>query len=164
MVSIVGARRFENGWPGTGGHRWSDQGLVPGGVAAFVWAATLGVTAYWAHPTALRHFPGSEVAWMLLSPLAIAALVVGVTATLRRLSLSARVARFELRVGQAAVATMAGFLFGTVLWLTDDARRPRSIPANLFHVGAIDVVGATVMALALLTAARAAARGVRAAR
>jgi hypothetical protein len=156
---VVGARRFENGWPGTGGHHWSDQGLVPGGAAAFVWASTLGVTAYWAHPNALHAFPRGEVVWMLASPVAIGALVLGVVQTLRTVELTARVARFELRLGLAATATMAVFLFGTLLWLTDDARRPRSIPANLFHVGAIDVVGAVVMALALAFAARAAVRG-----
>ena len=28
---VVGARAFENGWPGTGGHHWAHQGMVPGG-------------------------------------------------------------------------------------------------------------------------------------
>ena len=159
VVLVVGARRFENGWPGTGGHHWAHQGLVPGGVAAFVWAATLAVTSYWAHPGALRAFPPSEVVWMLASPLAMLGLAVGAVGTLRRLELPARVARFELRCGQAATVAMGGFLVGAVLWLTDEQRRPRSIPANLFHVGAIDVVGAVVMGLALCGALRAATRG-----
>jgi hypothetical protein len=30
VVTVVGARHFENGWPGTGGHLWPDRGLVPG--------------------------------------------------------------------------------------------------------------------------------------
>lgn len=38
-VVVIGGRHFGNGWPGTGGHPWAHQGLVPGGVAAFSWAA-----------------------------------------------------------------------------------------------------------------------------
>ena len=46
---------------------------VPGGVAAYAWASTLFVTSYWLHPAALGHFPGAELAWMVASPLALAA-------------------------------------------------------------------------------------------
>jgi hypothetical protein len=160
VVLVVGAHRFENGWPGTGGHRWADRGLVPGGVAAFVWAATLSVTSYWAHPGALHAFPKLEVMWMAASPIALVGLGVGAVATLRRLELSARVQRFELRLGQGALVAMAIVLFGAAAWLTDDERRPRSIPANLFHVGAIDVVGAVVMVAALCCGVQAVRRGV----
>ena len=69
---VIGARHFGNGWPGTGGHRWFGQGLVPGGVAAFTWASTLSVSSYWAHPGALLSFPVGEVAWMALSPISSA--------------------------------------------------------------------------------------------
>ena len=65
---VVGAHHFGNGWPGTGGHPWSHQGLVPGGVAAFLWASTLSVSSYWAHPAALVGFPPAEVTWMVVSP------------------------------------------------------------------------------------------------
>ena len=71
LVLIVGSRHFANGWPGTGGHAWAHQGLVPGGVAAFAWASTLSVTSYWAHPSALAAFPPAEVAWMFISPFAL---------------------------------------------------------------------------------------------
>lgn len=155
---VIGARAFENGWPGTGGRHWAHQGMVPGGLGAFVWASTLGVTSYWAHPGALRHFPELEVAWMALSPLVIAVAVAGAATTLRRLELSSRVARFELRLGLAASGVMGVFLVGAVLWLCDH-QRPRSIPTNLFHVGAIDLVGAVVMALAMLIAIRASTWG-----
>ena len=37
-VLFAGGRHFENGWVGTGGH----GGLIPGGVAAFEWATSLG--------------------------------------------------------------------------------------------------------------------------
>lgn len=163
-ILVVGARAFENGWPGTGGHHWAHQGMVPGGLAAFVWAATLGVTSYWAHPGALRAFPTSELAWMVVSPLLIAVAAGAAVTTLRRVELPARTARFELRVGLAASGVMGLALCGDVLWLLDRQSRPRSIPANLFHVGAIDVVGVVVMALATLLAVRAVQRGLAATR
>jgi len=88
LVLAVGGRHFGNGWPGTGGHWWPHQGLVPGGVAAFGWASTLSVTSYWAHPAALASFPAAEVAWMVVSPAAICCLVTGTIRLLRRLELS----------------------------------------------------------------------------
>jgi hypothetical protein len=54
VVVVAGGRHFGNGWPGTGGHPWAHQGLVPGGVAAFSWASTLSVSSFWAHPAVLR--------------------------------------------------------------------------------------------------------------
>jgi hypothetical protein len=163
-VLIAGARHFENGWPGTGGHRWAGQGMVPGGIAAFVWAATLSVTSYWAHPGALGSFPTSELVWMAASPIAMVGLAGGATATFRRLELPKPVARFELRCGQAALVGMAAFLLGAIAWLTDTARRPPSIPSNLFHVGVIDVIGAFAMAGSLLVARVAVRRGLAALR
>ena len=55
--SSSGTHHFANGWPGTGGHPWVHQGIVPGGVAAYAWASTLFVTSYWAHPAALAGVP-----------------------------------------------------------------------------------------------------------
>jgi hypothetical protein len=164
VMLVVGARRFENGWPGTGGHHWALQGLVPGGVAAFVWAATLAVSSYWAHPGALQSFPAPEVAWMALSPVAMAALALGATTTLRRVELPARLSRFELRLGRLASVAMTLFLLGAVAWLSDSSPRPRSIPSNLFHVGAIDVAAAVVMGFALVCAHQAVSRGIGARR
>ena len=83
-VMIVGGRHFGNGWPGTGGHPWARTGLVPGGVAAFAWASTLSVSSFWAHPAALAAFPAAELAWMVLSPLALACLVAGAATAVRR--------------------------------------------------------------------------------
>ena len=157
---IIGARHFENGWPGTGGHHWALQGLVPGGVAAFVWAATLAVSSYWAHPGALQSFPAPEVAWMAASPIAMAVLALGATTTLRRVELSERQLRLELRLGQLASVAMTVFLFGAIAWLSDSSPRPRSIPSNLFHVGAIDISAVVVMALALVCAYQAVSRGI----
>jgi hypothetical protein len=151
VIMFVGARHFGNGWPGTGGHR---PGLVPGGVAAFSWASTLSVSSYWAHPGALAGFPAAELAWMAMSPLALAGLTGGAVVLIRRTELPARVLDFETWIGTAACAAMAVFLGGCCVWILN------SEPRNLFHAGAIDAAGAVVMAIALV-AARQAARTAR---
>jgi hypothetical protein len=156
VIMFVGGRHFGNGWPGTGGHPWARQGLVPGGVAAFSWASTLSVSAYWAHPAALARFSTGELAWMALSPLALAGLAGGAAALVRRTELSPRVLDFETRLGYAACGVMAVFLAGCCAWIVDGGAGPR----NLFHAGAIDVAGAVVMTIAF-AAARQAARVAR---
>ncbi len=150
-VVVVGGRHFGNGWPGTGGHPWARQDLVPGGVAAFSWASTLSVSSFWAHPAALAAFPAAELAWMALSPLAVACVVVGAAAAVRRTELSPGVLGFEIRLGIAACITMAVFFGGCCAWIT--GRAPG--PGNLLHPGAIDVAGAAVMAVALAVARQA---------
>lgn len=159
-VLVIGARHYENGWPGTGAHHWGSQGIVPGGVAAFLWAATLAITSYWAHPGALRSFPVAEVVWMALSPIAMVALGLSAMAVLSRIDLPARAARFEMRLGQLSIWAMALFLLGAVAWILDRATRPRSVPTDLFHVGAIDVAAALVMGGALALAIHAVGRGI----
>jgi len=155
-IAFAGGRHFGNGWPGTGGHPWVLQGMVPGGVAAFSWASTLSVSSYWAHPSALASFPAAELAWMALSPLVMVGLVGGGAALVRRTELSARVLDFEIRLGNAACAAMAVFLGGCCAWIVDGGPGPR----NLFHPGAIDTAGAVVMTIAFV-AARQAARMAR---
>ena len=156
VIMFAGGRHFGNGWPGTGGHPWARQGLVPGGMAAFSWASTLSVSSYWAHPSALASFPATELAWMALSPLAMAGLVVGAAALVCRTELSARVLDYETRLGTAACAAMAVFLGGCCAWIVDGGPGPR----NLFHAGAIDAAGTVVMTIAFV-AARLAARTAR---
>lgn len=144
-VLVVGTHHFANGWPGTGGHAWSRQGIVPGGVAAYAWASTLFVTSYWAHPAALGGFPASEVAWMVLSPLALASLLVGSAKLVRRLELSSGVLLYERRLTLGATLTMAAFFTGAGMWVFDGGPGPR----NLFHIGAIDIVDLVAIALAM---------------
>ena len=153
-VLVVGTHHFANGWPGTRGHPWADQGMVTGGVAAYAWASTLFVTSYWLHPSALAQFPGGEVAWMLVSPVAVAALIVGATRIVRRVDLSPRVVRFERRLGLLAAVTTTIFLTGAALWVVDGGPGPR----NLFHIGSIDVVELAALALLVLVTGRAAGR------
>jgi hypothetical protein len=153
---VAGARHFENGWPGSGGRAVAEH-FVPGGLAAFGWASTLSISSYWAHPSALRHFPVSEVEWMAVSPLAMTCIVVGAVKTMRRLDLPVRVLRFEESLGRAAVLTMLACLTGAAIWVLGGGSGPK----NLFHAGAIDVAGLAVMAVALLTAERATARALK---
>lgn len=154
VVLAVGTHHFANGWPGTRGHPWAGQGMVPGGVAASAWASTLFVTSYWLHPAALTRFPGGEIAWMIVSPLATVALIVGATRIVRRVDLPRGVIDYERRLGLLAAVATASFLTGAALWIVDGGPGPR----NLFHIGSIDVVELTVLALLVLVAGRAAGR------
>jgi hypothetical protein len=156
-VMVVGGRHFGNGWPGTGGQPWAHQGLVPGGVAAFSWASTLSVSSFWGHPAALAAFPAAELAWMVLSPLAIACAVTGAAATIRRAGLPPAVLRFETRLGRAACAAMAVFVAGACAWLAAPLGAGRA-PGNLFHPGAIDAAGLVVLILAMAVGRQAAAQ------
>jgi hypothetical protein len=153
VVLAIGSHHFQNAWPGTGGHSWAQQGLVPGGVAAFSWAATLSVSSYWAHPAALSAFPAAEIAWMAVSPVALTALVAGVTGTMRRLDWPPRLLRYEAWLVSAAAVGMTVFLAGGCCWVLAGGTRP-----GLFHAGAIDVASLAVMMLALSVARRATGR------
>jgi hypothetical protein len=153
VVVAVGSHHFQNAWPGTGGHSWAQQGLVPGGVGAFSWAATLSVSSYWAHPAALSAFPGAEIAWMAVSPMALIALVAGVAGTMRRLDWPPRLLRYEAWLVSAAAVGMTVFLAGGCCWVLAEGSRP-----GLFHAGAIDVASLAVMVLALSVARRASGR------
>jgi hypothetical protein len=145
---VIGTHHFANGWPGTGAHPWAHQGLVPGGVAAFAWAATLSITSYWAHPAALSGFPSGEVVWMMVSPVAFVSVLVGGAKLVRRLELSPRLLAYERRLALVATVAMATFFTGAALWVFDGGPGPR----NLFHIGAIDVVDLVAMATATATA------------
>jgi hypothetical protein len=151
---IIGSRHFGNGWPGTGGHAWAQQGLVPGGVAAFTWASTLSVTSYWAHPGALASFPTGELLWMALSPVAMVCLVVGAAKTVRRVDLPPRVLRYEACLARFATYGMIAFLAGSYVWVIAGDPGPK----DLFHTGAIDIAGLVAMSAALAVAHRAVQR------
>jgi hypothetical protein len=145
-VLIIGGRHFGNGWPGTGGH----HGLVPAGLSAFEWATSLSVSAYWAHPGALAAFPAAELAWMAVSPLALACAVTAVATLVRRTELPPGLLVFEARLGAVACVAMAVFLGGCSCWVATGGQR------SLFHAGLIDVVAVAVMTLALAVGQQAA--------
>jgi hypothetical protein len=143
---VFGARHFAAGWPGTGGHPWVHQHLVPGRLAAPAWASTLSITSYWAHPAALLSFPATEVVWMAASPAALVCLVVAAAQLIRRVELSPRALRFELALARLACVAMLGFVVAPCLWIVGGGSGPR----NLFHIGAIDLVDLTVMGAMLV--------------
>jgi hypothetical protein len=147
----LGTHHFANGWPGTGGHPWAHQGIVPGGIAAYAWASTLFLSSYWLHPAALTNFPGVEVAWMFICPLALASVIVGAAKLVRRLEFSDRILRFERAMGLIVASAMALFLIGAGLWVLDGGTGPR----DLFHIGAIDVIELAVLVTSLALAGRA---------
>jgi hypothetical protein len=151
LILVVGGRHFGNGWPGTGGHWWPHQGLVPGGVAAFTWACTLWVSSYWAHPAALASFPAAELAWMVISPAAVVCLTAGIAGVVRQVPCPAGVSRWRAWLGAAAAAGMTLFLTGAACWVLAGAPGPR----GLFHAGALDAVGLVVLAGALAAGGRA---------
>lgn len=153
VVAVLGARHFAAGWPGTGGHPWAHQHLLPGRVAALAWAETLSVTSYWAHPGALLGFPPDELLWMAASPVALVAAVAGAARTIRRVELSSRILRFELALARVAGGLMVAFLAAVCCWIASGGTGPR----DLFHVGAIDFVAVAAMVTALLVARRAGA-------
>jgi hypothetical protein len=151
VLLAAGAHHFQNAWPGTGGTA-VHRGLVPAGAAAFSWASTLSVSSYWAHPGALRAFPGPELAWMALSPLALLALAGGAAAVVRRQRMPARLLGWEARLAAVAALAMGCFLAGAACWVFGQG----SSGAGLFHAGAVDVAGLAVMTVAVLAGAQAA--------
>jgi hypothetical protein len=154
---IVGSRHFGNGWPGTGGHPWSHQGLVPGGIAAFSWASTLSITSYWVHPSALFTFPAAELAWMLASPVALVMVAFGSAKVVRRVHLSHAVLHVEIVLGRLAVATMAVFLLAAGVWILKGGTGPR----GLFDTGSIDRFAIVTMTASLVLAVHTLARARR---
>jgi hypothetical protein len=155
---VVGAHHFATGWPGTGGHPWAHQHLVPERLAAPAWASTLSITSYWAHPAALLSFPVTEVAWMAASPAALVCLVVAAAQLIRKVELSPRALRFELALARLGCVAMIGFVAAPCLWIVGGGTGPR----NLFHIGAIDLADLTVMG-AMFVVAWSSSRQVRAA-
>ncbi len=117
---FTGGRHFGNGWPGTGGH----GSFVPAGLAAFEWATSLSVSAYWAHPAASSPCsPGPRcTGWD--EPLALAASVIAAAILIRRAGLPPRVLAFEVRLAVAACAVMAVVLGGGGLLGRDERGQP----------------------------------------
>jgi hypothetical protein len=149
IALVIGGRSLENNWTGTGGL----HSPVPGGVAAYIWAVTLFVTAYWAHPAQLAAFPTTELNWMLLCPLVIGVAIASAVLLVRRAGLSPRVMRFEVWIGVVGCAVMTAFL---AMWGGYQWRATRGNGLSLFHVGLFNEASTLVLALALLFGVQAA--------
>lgn len=143
LAFVVGAIHFSQHWPGTHGHPWSGRGIVPGGVGAFAWSATSSITAYWMHPTALAHFPATELTWMFLSPLALITALVGLGTIVVAVRQHTHFTTPSVWWTRVLGANMMAFLFGALWWLMDGDSSPR----NLFHRGLIDVIDVIMMTL-----------------
>ncbi|HEX3713243.1 MAG TPA: hypothetical protein VHV09_10645 [Trebonia sp.] len=150
---FAGGRHFGNGWPGTGGH----GSFVPAGLAAFQWAVSLSVSAYWAHPASFfGSFPRPEVLWMATSPLALAACVVAAAVLVRRAGLSPRLLAFEVRLALAACAVLPAVLAAAACWVaTSGGRLVAGSGPRLFHAGLIDLACTALLAVTLPAAAQA---------
>ena len=148
-VLIAGGVQFRGGWDGAGTHPWTHQAGGPGGGIAFMWASTVAVSAYWAHPTILASFPLTEITWMTVSPVALLATVTGAAKFVRRLDLPARLLRFTNGMARAISLSLGLFVFGTLAWLLDGGPGPN----NLFHAGTVDRIGLAVMTTTLGVAA-----------
>jgi hypothetical protein len=154
VVLFVGGRHFENNWLGTGG----QHALIPSGLAAFVWAVTLFVSSWWAHPGMFATLSADQRAWMALSPFILAAAVASAALLVRRARLAPRVAAFEACIGLLACVAMAVFVVGYGVWIGYQAHSAPWLPLRN-SVGVTDVAVVMVLALAL-TAAVGAARTV----
>jgi len=146
-VLVAGGLHFHSGWAG-GSHPWAHQSAGPGGAAAFVWASTLAVSAYWAHPAVLLSLPPGEIAWMVISPLALILAVTGAARTIRELELSPGLLRAVRYLAGTVLCGSGLFLFGVITWLVDGD--PGT--ATQFQAGTVDVVGVAVMCTTLVVA------------
>jgi hypothetical protein len=151
LVMVFGGRHFASSWPGTGGHLLVHQSLIPGKIAAFGWAATMWITSYWVHPSALAAFPTPELAWMALCPAATGCLLTGIAQLLRRVRMSPRAFRYEMCVGHLALAGLAAFLGGALCWLSLSGGES----GRLFLAGTIDRAGLVVLAASVVAGAAA---------
>lgn len=146
---IAGGLHFRSGWGGSGTHPWTHQAMGPGGAIAFMWASTLAVSAYWAHPSVLASFPLSEITWMAVSPMALIATATGAAKIVRRLEIPVRLLRFTNYIARAISVSLGLFVFGTLTWLLDGGTGP----SNLFQAGTVDQIGLAVMTSTLGLAA-----------
>ena len=156
---FAGGRHFENNWVGTGGH----HALIPSGLAAFIWALTLFVSSWWAHPLLFATLPAAQQAWMALSPFVLAVAVASATVLVRRVRLSPRVAAFEACLGLLGCVTMAAFVVCYGVWTIEQVRLEPGLPLGL-TVGLTHATIIALLALALTVAAQAARMAFRAVR
>lgn len=63
VVLALGAGWIGLSWPGTGGHYWTERGLAPAWLGRRMWALTLSLSTYWAHPDQLRAL-GNGAGWL----------------------------------------------------------------------------------------------------
>ncbi|HXT90646.1 MAG TPA: hypothetical protein VN714_15445 [Trebonia sp.] len=147
-VSLLafGGHHFLYQWPGSGGHGAGGTlfPVIPAGLQAFAWSLTYWFSVHWFWlATGLG---GWEIAWIVASPLALAAAAAAAATLVRRAELSPGLLAYETRLAAAACAVMGVFLGGCGFWVYVGR------PPGLAHAGQIDIVAAILLALALAAA------------
>jgi hypothetical protein len=142
-----------------GGHHFASARPGAGGVAAYGWAETLGISTYWVHPTRILALRPEMIGWMGLSLIAVAALAGGATTAVRRLELSPTALRYVLRLAQAAVLGVLPAVAVSAGWVLSSQA---SWDAGL-RAGSLDVLLLAVMTVAVAIAASSIRSGARAA-
>ena len=141
-----GGHHFLYQWPGSGGH--GEDGtlfpVIPAGLQAFAWSLSYWFSAHWFWLTPA--LGGWEIAWIAVSPLALAAAAAAAATLVRRTELSPRLLAYETRLATAACAVMGVFLGGCGYWVYVGR------PPGLAHAGQIDITAAVLLALALAAA------------
>lgn len=139
---VGGAVYVGHHWPGAVGDPWPGRDLVPAPLARVAWAATLSVSAYWAHPHALSQLGTLQLGWMVVSVLLLAVIALSAARLTRR------------RPARRSCLTIAGmglFLTGAVCWSAWGGAGPR----GLYSLGVIDVGLVVAGAAAFIARARA---------
>jgi hypothetical protein len=147
-ILIVGGQHVAAGLPSQTGHAWQLQRLVPGRLASFGRAETLAISTYWVHPSTLLALPTTQLGWMILSPAALAATVIGSIAVVRRVTLGARALAYESRLATSAAVGMVPYLAAGAWWVLASHRGPTGV----FQAGSLDLLLIAVMAAALTVA------------
>ncbi len=149
---LAGAAHFSSAWPGSAGHPWAGQGLVPPQLASFAWASTLFVTSYWAHPAVLSHFPSAELAGMAVGPVLLCAALVGAIRAVKLIELSRSACKLMSGLVCAGAVSMVVFISGCAACLLGGSTGP----GDLYRMGAIDALDVGVMVTAVVVLLRAA--------
>jgi hypothetical protein len=157
-VLVAGGHHFAAAWPGSRGRHASLERLLPHGLAGFAWAETLGITAFWAHPSDLLALPTAQIVWSVVSPLAYLMTVVGAVSLVRRVELSPAILAFEARLARVALLGALPCLAAAAWWVVSSHAGPNPV----FRAGSLDVLLIVTMIAALgvtNTAARRVAGG-----
>ena len=155
VVLVVGCGRVGLTWPGTGGHVWAGRALAPAWLARRIWALTLWISSFWAHPSQLAALRPIDFAWMVLAP-ALTALLWFSWRRLISACDSPSLPRGLILAATAATALCTSLLlvFGAAEW----ALAGSAGPSGLFAPGAIDVGLLVVIAAAALVSLQLARR------
>jgi hypothetical protein len=148
-ILAVGGHRFAGQWPALGAH----PGLTTR-VGGYSWAETLGISTYWVHPHRLLALPAGELIWMAVSPVSLLIVFAGLVTLVRRVSVPARLLRYEARLATVAAIGMAPALAAATAWVVSSQRAPNA----MLRAGTLDLFLIAGMAVAVAAAGVAAER------